>query len=40
MAIVVYAVIGWGLVTLIRITAPRGTRPATPHDLRSGEAME
>jgi hypothetical protein len=29
-AIVVYAVIGWGLVVLIRIvTAPRGTRPAT-----------
>jgi hypothetical protein len=29
-AIVVYAVIGWGLVMLIRIvTAPRGTRPAT-----------
>lgn len=29
-AIVVYAVIGWGLVMLIRIvTAPRGHRPAT-----------
>src|SRR5713226_8604784 len=29
-AIAVYAVIGWGLVALIRIvTAPRGTRPAT-----------
>ena len=29
-AIVVYAVIGWGLVALIRIvTAPRGTKPAT-----------
>ncbi len=29
-AIVVYAVIGWGLVALIRIvTAPHGTRPAT-----------
>lgn len=29
-AIVVYAVIGWGLVMLIRIaTAPRGTRPAS-----------
>jgi YGGT family len=29
-AIAVYAVIGWGLVMLIRIvTAPRGTRPAT-----------
>jgi uncharacterized protein YggT (Ycf19 family) len=29
-AIVAYAVIGWGLVVLIRIiTAPRGTRPAT-----------
>ena len=29
-AIVVYAVIGWGIVTLIRITtAPRGTKPAT-----------
>jgi hypothetical protein len=29
-AIVVYAVIGWGLVMLIKIiTAPRGTRPAT-----------
>ena len=29
-AIVVYAVIGWGLVMLIRIiTAPRGTKPAT-----------
>jgi uncharacterized protein YggT (Ycf19 family) len=29
-AIVVYAVIGWGLVILIRIvTAPHGTRPAT-----------
>src|SRR5579864_1978970 len=29
-AIVAYAVIGWGLVMLIRImTAPRGTRPAT-----------
>lgn len=29
-AIVVYAVIGWGLVVLIRIvTAPRGTKPAT-----------
>jgi predicted ATPase len=29
-AIVVYAVIGWGLVVLIRIvTAPHGTRPAT-----------
>jgi YGGT family len=29
-AIVVYAVIGWGIVMLIRIaTAPRGTRPAT-----------
>jgi uncharacterized protein YggT (Ycf19 family) len=28
-AIVVYAVIGWGIVALIRIvTAPRGTRPA------------
>jgi hypothetical protein len=28
--IVVYAVIGWGLVMLIRIaTAPRGTKPAT-----------
>jgi uncharacterized protein YggT (Ycf19 family) len=29
-AMVVYAVIGWGLVVLIRITtAPRGTKPAT-----------
>jgi hypothetical protein len=29
-AIVVYAVIGWGLVMLIRIiTAPHGTKPAT-----------
>jgi hypothetical protein len=29
-AIVVYAVIGWGLVVLIRIvTAPRGSKPAT-----------
>ena len=29
-AIVAYAVIGWGLVMLIRIvTAPRGTKPAT-----------
>jgi len=29
-AIAVYAVIGWGLVMLIRIiSAPRGTRPAT-----------
>ena len=29
-AIVVYAVIGWGLVMLIRIiTAPRGSKPAT-----------
>lgn len=29
-AIVVYAVIGWGLVMLIKIiTAPRGSRPAT-----------
>ncbi len=29
-AIVVYAVIGWGLVVLIRIvTAPHGTKPAT-----------
>jgi hypothetical protein len=29
-AIAAYAVIGWGLVMLIRIaTAPRGTRPAT-----------
>ncbi len=29
-AIVVYAVVGWGLVMLIRImTAPRGTKPAT-----------
>src|SRR5690348_1094959 len=29
-AIVVYAVIGWGIVMLIRIvTAPRGTKPAT-----------
>jgi hypothetical protein len=29
-AIAVYAVIGWGLVMLIRIvTAPRGTKPAT-----------
>jgi uncharacterized protein YggT (Ycf19 family) len=29
-AIVVYAVIGWGLITLIRIvTAPHGTKPAT-----------
>ena len=29
-AIVAYAVIGWGLVMLIRIiTAPRGTNPAT-----------
>jgi hypothetical protein len=29
-ALVVYAVIGWGLVVLIRIvTAPRGTKPAT-----------
>lgn len=29
-AIVTYAVIGWGLVMLIRIvTAPRGTRPAS-----------
>ena len=29
-AIVVYAVIGWGLVVLIRIiTAPKGTKPAT-----------
>ena len=29
-AIVVYSVIGWGLVMLVRIvTAPRGTKPAT-----------
>lgn len=29
-ALVVYAVIGWGIVMLIRIvTAPRGTKPAT-----------
>ena len=29
-AIAVYAVIGWGVVMLIRIiTAPRGTKPAT-----------
>ena len=29
-AIAVYAVVGWGLVMLIRIiTAPRGTRPAS-----------
>jgi hypothetical protein len=29
-ALVVYAVIGWGLVVLIRIvTAPRGTKPAS-----------
>ena len=29
-AIVVYAVVGWGLVMLIRIiTAPRGTKPVT-----------
>jgi uncharacterized protein YggT (Ycf19 family) len=29
-AIVVYAVIGWGLVVLIRImTAPKGTKPST-----------
>ncbi len=29
-AIVVYAVVGWGIVMLIRIiTAPRGTKPAT-----------
>jgi uncharacterized protein YggT (Ycf19 family) len=29
-AIVVYAVVGWGLVVLIRIvTAPRGTKPAS-----------
>jgi hypothetical protein len=29
-AIVVYAVIGWGIVMLIRIvTAPRGTKPAS-----------
>jgi len=29
-AMVVYAVIGWGIVVLIRIvTAPRGTKPAT-----------
>src|SRR5437764_7697308 len=29
-AIVVYAVIGWGIVALIRIvTAPRGTKPST-----------
>jgi hypothetical protein len=29
-AIVVYAVIAWGLVMLVRIvTAPRGTKPAT-----------
>jgi predicted ATPase len=29
-AIVVYAVIGWGLVVLIRIvTAPKGTKPAS-----------
>jgi uncharacterized protein YggT (Ycf19 family) len=29
-AIAVYAVIGWGIVMLIRIiTAPRGTKPAT-----------
>jgi hypothetical protein len=29
-ALVVYAVIGWGLVVLIRIaTAPRGAKPAT-----------
>jgi len=29
-ALVVYAVIGWGLVMLIRIvTAPRGSKPAT-----------
>ena len=29
-AIVVYMVIGWGIVVLIRIaTAPRGTKPAT-----------
>ena len=29
-ALVVYAVIGWGIVVLIRIvTAPRGTKPAS-----------
>jgi hypothetical protein len=29
-AIVVYAVIGWGVVMLIRIvTAPRGTKPSS-----------
>jgi hypothetical protein len=29
-AIVVYAVVGWGVVVLIRIiTAPHGTKPAT-----------
>ena len=29
-AIVVYAVVGWGLVALIRIvTAPHGTKPMT-----------
>jgi hypothetical protein len=29
-AIAVYAVVGWGLVMVIRIiTAPRGTKPAT-----------
>jgi uncharacterized protein YggT (Ycf19 family) len=29
-AIVVYAVVGWGIVVLIRIaTAPRGTKPST-----------
>jgi hypothetical protein len=29
-AIVVYAVIGWGLVVLIRVvTAPHGTKPAS-----------
>ena len=29
-AVVVYAVIGWGLVVLIRImTAPKGTKPST-----------
>jgi hypothetical protein len=29
-ALVVYAVIGWGIVVLIRIvTAPKGTKPAT-----------
>jgi uncharacterized protein YggT (Ycf19 family) len=29
-AVIVYAVIGWGLVVLIRImTAPKGTKPST-----------